>query len=80
MDRSHLLDVKHVIYKDENIVEKLAKLNQVQMLQFVEQKCTPARQLIHDLDSPHDKDPTHVCQCKLYLAYTSVVSGEQRKS
>ena len=67
MSRSHLLDVKHIIYKDETIMEKLSTLNHIRSLQTIEQTCTPARQLIHELDSPlFDKDTNHVCQCKIY--------------
>ena len=72
MDTPSILDVKRVIYKDEKIVEKLSSLSQVERLQFVEQKCTPARQIIHDIDSPFDKDTSHVCQCKLYVVENNV--------
>ena len=65
MDRYYSLDVKRVIYKDKNIMEKLTTSNHIKSLQTIEQTCTPARQLIHELDSPFDKD-TNVCQCKIY--------------
>ena len=71
MDEYYGLDVKHIIYGNEKIVEKLKSLHHVLRLQGVEQTCTPARQFLHELDSPFDKETNHACQCKRYTTISS---------